>query len=175
MVEPHWTSYVGMISGLIGAATGIAGAIMGYLGYQKATSLKSLDMRLELRRAGTDLTTSYAELNALIDDANQSRMRMAAARERFKSGMMERWNNELEIDKTTIAQIEESIPKDNEQYKDLNTEKLEAKLVDVHRIQGEVTQLINKYHAAMDEDKRQGDHLREDMRSRIKSEHPRSR
>lgn len=167
MVEPHWTSYVGMISGLIGAVSGIAGAIMGYAGYRKATSLKSLDMRLELRRAGTDLTTSYAKLNGLIDSANQSRIRMAAATGNIGSGKMEILNNELEIDKTTIAQIEESIPKDNEQYKDLNTEKLEAKLVDVHRIQGEVTQLLNKYNAAIDEDKRQGDHLREDMRARV--------
>ena len=49
----------------------------------------------------------------------------------------------------------------------MNAEDLEAKLVDVHRLQGEVTQLINKYNAAMKEDERQGDHLREDMRTQI--------
>ena len=102
MADPHWTSYVGM-------ATGIAGAIMGYLGYRKANSLKSLDMRLELRKAVTDLTTSYTELNGLIDSANQSRINMAAATGRFRSGMMQLWNSELETDKAAIVQLGEII------------------------------------------------------------------
>ena len=167
MADPHWTSYVGMVSGLIGAATGIAGGIMAYKSSREVNKIKSLDLRLELRKAVTDITTSYTNLNGLIDSANKSRISMAAATGRFHSGMMELWNNELETDKTTIAQIGETIPTDEEDYKDLNTAELEAKLVDVHRLQGEVTQLADKYHAAMDEDKRQGDHIREDMRARL--------
>ncbi len=36
MSEPHWTSYVGMATGIVGAITGCAGAIMGYISYKKS-------------------------------------------------------------------------------------------------------------------------------------------
>ncbi len=48
MAEPHWMGYIGMVTGIVGAFTGIADAIMGYLSYKKSSSLKSLDLRLEL-------------------------------------------------------------------------------------------------------------------------------
>lgn len=169
MVEPHWTSYVGMISGLIGAITGIAGAIMGFLGYRKANSLKSLEMRLDLQRNATNLHSSYAELENLIDSANQSRIRIAAATGRFHSGMMVIWNNELETDKATIVQIGETIPTGNERYENLNTEELASRLVDAHRIQGQINQLMNKYNASIREDDNRRDHLREDVQTRIKT------
>lgn len=47
MAAPDWVSYVG-------AATGVAGFVMGYVAYRRSGAMKALDMRLELRRAGTD-------------------------------------------------------------------------------------------------------------------------
>ena len=55
MAEPHWAGYVGMVTGVIGAITGIAGAIMGYIGYRRSNKLKSLDLRLELRKSISDV------------------------------------------------------------------------------------------------------------------------
>jgi len=50
MAEPHWTAYVGIVTGAIGAVTGIAGAIMGFIGYRRSTAIKALDLRLDLRK-----------------------------------------------------------------------------------------------------------------------------
>ena len=49
MTDPHWTSYVGMVADIVGAITGISGAIMGYISYRKSNEIESLGLRLELR------------------------------------------------------------------------------------------------------------------------------
>jgi len=160
MSDPHWTSYVGMASGIFGALAGIAGAIMGYIGYRKSKDIKSLDLRLELRKAVVELQASYSELDGLIDRSHRSRTIVAAARGRHGTGEMDEWNRNVEIDRATIAQLSDAIPNEGEEFKNLNTEELESKLVDIHKTQGEVNQIRDRYNAAMIEDDRQRDHLR---------------
>jgi hypothetical protein len=43
MPDPHWTGYVGMISGL-------SGAVLSVVSYIKSSSIKKLDLRLKLRK-----------------------------------------------------------------------------------------------------------------------------
>ena len=80
MTEPHWTSYVGMATGIIGAITGVSGAIMGYVSYRRSNRLKSLDLRLELRKAVNELQSNFSQIEKLIEYANQSRVAVFAAR-----------------------------------------------------------------------------------------------
>ena len=69
-----WLGLVGAITGAIGAITGVAGAVLGYLGYKKSKQLALRDLRLELRKAVSDLRLNIGELPALLDHAKGSRM-----------------------------------------------------------------------------------------------------
>ncbi|QNX60182.1 hypothetical protein [Acinetobacter seifertii] len=43
------------LTAIVGAITGIAGSIMGYISLQRLSKIKSLDLRLELKKAETQL------------------------------------------------------------------------------------------------------------------------
>lgn len=167
MAEPHWTGYVGMATGIIGAITGIAGAIMGYVGYRTGTSLKSLDLRLELKKAANDVQSNLSQLDKLIGHANQSREAVASATGRYKSGMMEKWKQEVEADKNTAKQLLQNAPAADKSYDDLTPRELESTLVEVHRLQVQVDGLRNKYDAAVRADDEERKHIREDVRARF--------
>lgn len=166
MTEPHWTGYVGMATGIIGAITGIAGAIMGYVSYKKSNSLKSLNLRLELRKAVNDLRSSLSRLGKLTEHANRSRQAVASATGKLGSGMMEKWRQEVEVDKNTAKQLFENTPAADKSYDDLTPKELESTLVEVHRLQIQVDELSKKYDAAVQADDEERKHIREDVRAR---------
>lgn len=158
MADPHWTSYVGMVSGL-------AGAILSVISYRKSNSIKKLDLRLELRREINNTLTNLAALSDLLPYANRSRSAVASATGNFHSGAMQRWNNEFEEDNATLVSITERAPSPETNYDSLNTKELEAKLIEVHSIQSEINTLTNKYQAAVDSDDNERNHIREDIRA----------
>ena len=145
-------------------ASGVIGAIAGVIAYRRSNKIKSLDLRLELRKAVVELQASYSELDGLMDRSHRSRTNVSAARGRTGSGEMEEWNSDVETDRATVAQLSEAIPNEGEKFKTLNTEDLESKLVDIHKTQVEVNQIRDRYNAALLEDDRQRDHIREDAR-----------
>ena len=159
MADPHWTGYVGMISG-------IAGAVLSVISYRKSNSIKKLDLRLELRKEINNANTNLAHLTGLIPYANKSRTAVAAATGNLRSGVMQRWNNELEQDNEQLASITERAPDSEAKYDSLNTKDLESKLIEVHSLQSEINKLVNKYQSAIDSDDSERNHIREDIRAR---------
>jgi hypothetical protein len=63
-----------MATGVVGAVTGIAGAIMGYVSFRRSITLKSLDMRLELGKALNNVHAGLSQIEKLIERANHSSM-----------------------------------------------------------------------------------------------------
>jgi hypothetical protein len=166
MAEPHWTSYVGMVTGLTGAITGIAGAIMGYISYRRSNRLKSLDLRLELRKAISDAHVDLNRLRKLIDDANRSRKAVMEANNMFHSGAMEEWKNEVNADKAKIGELFKSAPNAESTYDTLKAGELESELIAIHRLRGEINGLLDKYSEAICSDDEQRRQIREDQRTR---------
>jgi hypothetical protein len=166
-MEPNWTGYVGMITGIVGAITGVAGAIMGYISYRRSASLKSLDLRLELRKAGNSVQEGLSQLEKLIEYANDSRKAVAAARGRFGSGMMVKWKQGVEVDKNVVKQLSQNAPSADENYDDLSPRELESKLVRIHRLQVQLDGLREKYDAAVRADDEERKHIREDAGARF--------
>lgn len=158
MAEPHWTSYVAM-------ATGIAGAILGFLGYWRSTQVKALDLRLELRKADTELIASIAKLEELLPYADQSRRRVAAATGGLNSGAMVLWKQDLEADAKKLVEIKAQQPSAEATYSWLSPEELESRLVNVHRLQGTANAILNKYKRALEADDEQRKQVREDLRA----------
>ncbi|OEU70925.1 MAG: hypothetical protein BA863_18335 [Desulfovibrio sp. S3730MH75] len=166
MAEPHWTGYVGMGTGLIGAITGIAGAIMGYISYRKSNRLKALDLRLELRKAVSDVHADLDRLKALIDDANGSRQAVFAARGMSQSGAMEIWKNEVKADKAKIGELFKRALKVESTYDTLEAKELESEVVVVHKYKSKIRRLLDKYSGAIRSDDEQRKQIREDQRVR---------
>jgi exopolyphosphatase/pppGpp-phosphohydrolase len=152
MTEPHWTGYVGMVAGIIGTITGVAGAIMGYVSYKRSNSHKSLDLRIDLKKAVSNVQSDLAQLEKLIEQANQSRVALAGVMGMLRSGMMEKWKQEIEVDNATVRHLVRNAPAANENYDDLTIKQLESRLVEVYRLQVQVDELRKKYEAALQAD-----------------------
>ena len=160
MAEPHWMGYVGMVTGVIGAVTGVAGAIMGYVGYRRSNTLKSLDLRLELRKAATDVRIALKQLRELIDAASRSRANNLAARGMSQSGAMHGWNNEVKADNAKLGKLHECVPAEGISYNTLGPSALESELVAVHKCQKEIEVLRDKYISAMRSDEESRKYIR---------------
>lgn len=158
MADPHWTSYVGMV-------TGIAGAIMGCVSYRRINSMKSLDLRLELKKAINEVEIRIPQIEKLIEDTNKSRKAVASRTGRFYSGRMKRWEGEVKADKNKLAQLSESAPRSEENYDKLNPQELESKLIEVHKYQAQLKELKDKYDAAIRSDDEERKQIREDIRA----------
>lgn len=164
MAEPHWTSYVGMAAGAIGAVSGIAGAVMGYISYRRSNSIKSLDLRLELRKAVSEVEIALGKLVQLLEYADRSRRAVASAKGGVNSGAMLAWAEAIQKDNARAKGLAESGPQGPASYEGLSLTELETMLVAMHKLKGEVATLTEKYETAVkadDEDRRQ---IREDWR-----------
>ena len=166
MPTPEWAHYVAMATGVIGALTGISGAIMGYVSYKKSNSLKSLDLRVELRKALNVGHARLQQLAKLIEYANKSRQAVASAKGRYQSGMMEKWKQEVEADNNVLKALTQTMPALDKRYDDLNCNTLESMLVDVHRLHVQLDDLIGKYNAAVRADNEDRNDIREDAKTR---------
>lgn len=168
MAEPQWTGYVGVATGIVGAIAGIAGMVLGYLGYKTSNSLKSLDLRLELRKSVSRIQSTLLQLSELIEYANQSRKAVASATGRFHSGMMTQWKQLVEKDKEAVSQLSKSAPAEGDNFDNLAPMELETKLVEVHRLQLQADELKEKYEVEVRADNEARNRLRDDARARLK-------
>lgn len=163
MADPHWTGYVGMVTGIVGAITGISGAVMGYIGYRKSNEIKSLDLRLELRKAINNFESSLSQIEKLLPSANKSRERVASALGNYHSGAMITWKEAYKKDQSELKQISDEAQKFNNDLEGLSQTELEAKLVKIHKLQNQLNVLEAKYNKAVESDDRE--------RERIKDRH----
>jgi len=50
MSDPAWLPYVGPVTGVIGMVAGVAGVWISVANYRRVSSMRALDLRLELRK-----------------------------------------------------------------------------------------------------------------------------
>jgi Tfp pilus assembly protein PilO len=143
MPDPHWTSYVGM-------ATGVFGAIMGSLSYRKSNQIKSLDLRIELKRALTETNSGFKELDKIMNKANDLKQEFAILQNALSSGMMNKWKKELQTNKERVAQLSRRLPKEGTSFDGLNQKSLEDKIIEVHEIQTGVRSISKEYKEVID-------------------------
>lgn len=169
MSDPVWLSYTGVVTGAIGTITGVAGAIMGYISLRHSKQLKALDLRLELRKAGSDLRAAIQDLPALLELAKRSRERVAAATGMLKSGALQQWTNAWEEDLTAVRALKGELPQADADYVNETPQELESKLVAVHAMTSRANRLRDKYRERLAADDRERDHIREDLRARTQA------
>ena len=160
MPDPHWTSYVGMATGIIGTLTGISGAIMGFISYRKSNEIKSLDLRLEYRKSINDSASCISKAEELLLYANKSRERVASATGNYNSGAMQHWKQQYETDTNTLKDLSSKAPSSTANYDNLSPKELESKIIEIHSLQNEVEVLVNKYQTALDADDKTREYIR---------------
>ena len=164
MSEPAWLSYAGIITGTVGAITGIAGATMGYISYRRSGQMKALDLRLELRKAVNDLRSTVQSLLPLLERAKNSHTAVAAAIGHLGSGALQQWISDWEADISAAKLLESEVPGPSTNFENLAHSELETKLVAVHSVQSKVTRLSEKYHTTLAADDKEREQIRADVR-----------
>jgi hypothetical protein len=149
----NWTQ-VGVITGIIGTITGVFGAYMGVLNYRRTSRLKTLDLRLELRKRAADLASAWRGLPGAIEHANGSRFAVRVAQGRARGGEMEAWTQQLTADLAAVRALQSRVDTSDNKYDQLTEHELEDKLVEVHGLTATVNQYADKYRAALAADDR---------------------
>lgn len=167
MADSNWLSYVGAITGAIGTITGIAGAVMGLASYRQLGKMKSLDLRLQLRTAVSDLYGNVQGLNSLLKKAKNSRTAIVAAT--GQAGAFQRWLEEYGNDLSEVRQLVAEAPDPSASFESLSHSELESKLVSVHQLQSKATMLNAKYRASLADDDMEREQIRADHRQVIQA------
>jgi hypothetical protein len=162
------SGYVGMATGIIGAITGICGAVMGYVAYRRSNKYKVLDWRIDLKKGLSTSFLMHEGILELVAEADKSRKAVYAATGRFRSGAMEKWNRDVEQDRTSIEQLISGLPGPNESYDNVSAEGLETKIVEMHKLQEKLKSYLTKYKKFLAEDDESRRFLRDQAHSKIR-------
>jgi len=159
MAEPHWISYAGIVTGVIGSISGIAGMVLGIVSYRRTNRIKQMDLRIELRRSVNKVTADLDTLSELLPYADKSRKAVAAAT--GNSGALVVWTTAHEKDSAIIEPYRQSIKAMDTTYDNLTPEQLEAKLSEAHKLSLGIQKLMDKYRAALASDDKERDRLKD--------------
>ena len=154
-IEPQWTSYVAIVTGIIGALTGIAGSLMGYIAYRRSNEIKNSDRRLTLHRLRNDSHFAATKLLDLLPKALKLRQLELNRRGMFQSGAMIRYTEEHARDSKRVAELSEQVPPEDVNYDSMSLRQLEQQVVRLDRIKREIDELICMYRDSIRIDEQQ--------------------
>ncbi|MGY5453204.1 hypothetical protein ACVFI8_20005 [Agarivorans sp. MS3-6] len=163
MSDPHWTSYVGMVTGIVGSIAGITGAIVASLSLKKTREIKALDLRLTLKKNVNEFRSLLIETEELLPKIDNSRKRVFSATGKLGSGERKKWEMDFEKDTDSLEVISNTFQRAE---KDLDTESyngLEHKLDSLNQLKYRLDSIYKKYSDAYQDD--------EKTRARIKDFH----
>lgn len=155
-----WTGYVGVV-------TGVAGMVMGFLGYRRSNDIKALDLRLELRKGLADAHLTASTVSTLVDSADRSRQSVLAATGRYQSGIRVAWEASVATDRTDIERLVTSLRDQTADFTEMPAEALEAEIVAVHRIKAALDSLASKYRDELAKDDRERARLQQEAAARV--------
>ena len=147
-----WLSYVSLGLSVLGAASGCLGTVLGWRGYRRAGKMKTLDLRLELRKGDAEIRSVVLGLPELLDRAKQSREHILAASGRAQSGAMLFCRDELRKDGERQQRLAQALPAADPDYRGYSPEALEQELVRRHAALGEAKEIASKYERWLADD-----------------------
>jgi hypothetical protein len=150
--SPAWLSYVGFGLSVLGVVSGCLGTVLGWRGYRRAGKMKMLDLRLEARKANTEIRSLVLGLPELLARAKLSREHILAASGRAQSGAMQLCRDEIRDDGERQQRLAQALPADDPDYHDYSPEALEQELVRLHATLSEVKVIASKYERWLADD-----------------------
>jgi len=149
-----------MWTGTIGAVTGVAGAIMGYIAYRHSKEVRESDRRLELDKLRNAAHVAAVTLVELLPRALQSRKAVLNKRGMFHSGLMQRFQEQHDLDLKRATELAGTVPNTETRFDSLSASELEKRIVGLDRTKGWIDDLLNAYQAAMLEDEKMREEIR---------------
>jgi hypothetical protein len=150
---------------IIGAVTGIFGAVLAVIAHRHSTSLSRTNVLHDVEAAHDVATRSVAGLIELLPHALRSRGNMLAARGSFMSGNMERFQNEHVTDTAAAEALKGRVTAiDDGCFARTSYEDLMKQLTELRKLQRVLDELTQKYEASLASDRNAADQLRADVR-----------
>jgi hypothetical protein len=159
-MDTNWLSYVG-------AVTGIAGAVMGYVAFRRSGEMKALDLRLELGKMENEARAIVDGLPGLMDKANGSRINVLAATGLGRSGGHQSWDQAWKVDYDKVSQFPKKIREADKTSKAVSHAELEAMLLATHALRGAAGEVRDKYRATLAADDRQREQIAAANQARV--------
>lgn len=154
MEDPHWTNYVGMVTGMIGT-------ILGFIGYRTSKGIKSLDLRLELKKTENKFDTEFSSVEKLLEYAKSSHIAVGSALGRSGSGVMKRWEQEYESDKQTLSSLQPKNRYEHKSYDYMSQKTLEKMIAEIHKSTCELEKIKAKYENSVSSDDEERKRIRD--------------
>lgn len=161
MASPDWLSYLSL-------AFGVIGTVSGCLAYRRTGQLKTLDLRIELRRTDVDLRHLVLNLPAKLEYAKRSYRAASAASGSYHSGATKKWLCDFEDDLLTLKALEDRLPAADDDYQSKDSSSMESEIVKRHKLLVEARELAAKYAESVASDDKRRENIREDIRTAIK-------
>ena len=148
MIDP--LALFGAVTGGVGMITGAIGSILAVKAYRRAAKDKALDLRVQLHKEVRELTLECRALPAAIALGVRSRQAVMAATGR--TGALDVFMKESEVDSKRSAEMPQQLVGIGDLSEPDDVTALERRLVEVHGLRVELSQLKSKYRSAMDQD-----------------------
>lgn len=163
MEQLNWVDFAGVFFGLIGAVTGCTGAVISYKNFKKVQKVKSLDLRIELRRTINEIRALLLEAENLLPRAYKSRLAVHSATGKLRSGATASWQTEYMKDLKSLEDINERFCRAEKHLNVDSYETLEQKLDSIDQLKREILPIVSKYLETLKEDDK--------VRERIRDQH----
>ncbi len=149
-----------IITGIVGAITGVIALIISIKNYMRVSAMKALDLRLELQRSFDNLDVVLSGIEGYLDYVHQSHMRVLAATGRNQSGEMTLFEEDFANDKTRLRRLLGSQPRRDANYEKCAPDELERLLVTVHAFQVQIAGIRSKYQKLFESDEERRKEIR---------------
>lgn len=161
MDELNWVDFSGFLFGVVGAITGCTSVIVSYKNQKKIQQVKSLDLRIELRRTINEIRALLLESDSLLPRAFKSRLAIHAATGKLRSGATANWHTEHKKDLNSLEEIGERFSR-AEKFVNIDSyETLEQKLDSIDQLKREIVPIVYKYQDSLKEDDKVRESIRE--------------
>ncbi|MCG7869123.1 MAG: hypothetical protein JAY74_22485 [Candidatus Thiodiazotropha taylori] len=137
MPEPHWSGYVGMV-------TGIIGAVLGIVSYRKTSAIKSLDLRIELKKDINTIHETINHANELAPKAYNSKLAAFSARGILNSSVRDKWERKHNDLAAQIERINGELPNQDVNLAKYSQTNLEKELVRIHKLQTTLDPIVSE-------------------------------
>jgi hypothetical protein len=148
--------------GAIGAITGVIALIVSIKNYTRISSMKALDLRLELNRAFDNLDVVLSVIETFLDHVHKSHLAVLAATGRLGSGEMKLFEEDFANDKRRLQSLLGTQPRRAADYGSYTPSALESEITSVHSFQVQISALRERYQKILDSD----DERRKEIRAR---------
>ena len=163
-MDIHWTNYFAIITGIIGAVTGL-------ISYRRTKRIKLLDMRIQLKKEIATLKADLKQIKPLLQKADTSRRDVAGLTGRISSSFMQNWNSEIKKDRQSISQIESKVDEFLPiNYQHMKEPEMENVLIEIYTLIRDLQDYYKKYNLSLSEDDSTRKDLNRKWEERLKEE-----